>query len=251
MKDDVTFPTEEKKEEALEAFDNSHPINKTYGAGLVPVGAQPTLKYVASAWRNYTDEHNNVINYDLDPYALFVYQGNTFKDPGYTIYDEEGEVIQDKATVNIVLKRQLSPGASKYDTDSGVTDYPLTPNDSGEYSLNGVMIRMDVYKMSYSYTLHRSDGSTTELTAERPLIVLSKRGDIFLTTTPTVNDGDVDYLANNTQNINSGNSLVAYRCMDFIITETSTINDGDVDYLRKNTQMINASNEQYYTTLSQ
>ena len=249
MRDDETFPTKPEKEEAIQAFDNSHTVNKRYGEGKVPKGGQADLTYVTVAWRSYTDENGEEINYDLNPYSLFVYEGNTFKDPGCTIYDEEGEeVVDESATVTINVKRQMVSGVSNYDTDVGFSDYSPQLVENTTYSLKGVMIRMDVYFINYDYRFTRSDGSTIDLTEKRPLIVLGRRGDIFLNEIPTVNDGDVDYLRLYTQKVNAGNSLVAYRCMDLFFNEIPTINDGDVDYLRLNTQVVNSS-KQYYSNI--
>lgn len=259
MRDDTTFPTEKNKTDAIEAFDTSHAVNKTYGENQVPVGGETSLTYVASAWRDYTtkdEEGNNVvINYDLDPYALFVYEGSTFKLPGYTVFDEYGEKKTD-ALVNIdfTVKRQLSPGVSNYASDTGLVDYvPLLVDDTTDtYSLQGIMVRMDVYQIKYSCSYTGSDGNTQILDdITRPVIIIGRRGDIFLNSTPTINDGDVDYLKNYTQNVNSGNSLVAFRCMDFVMNTTPTINDSDVDRLKNYTQDYNSATQiQYYKNIN-
>lgn len=252
MRDDVTFPTLEQKQVAIDAFNNSDEMNKTYGEGMVPVDGNNELKYVAQAWKSY-----NGVNYDLDPYSLFVYQAADFKDPGFKIIDELGQVIEiteenkQNLKIDITVKRQKTAGVSEYNNDNNVENYtvPLKVGTNDTYTLFGVMVRTDVYTMKYKYQYQKKDGSTIEIDGSRAVIILGKRGDIVLTTIPTVNQGDVDELGDNTDVINMGNSLVAYRCVDLEFTSIPTINQGDADKLKREVDEINISSSQYYTNL--
>lgn len=256
MAEDVSSPWDKDKiKQATDAFNDSHEINKKFGVGLVPTNGQADLTYVAEAWRSYKDDGGQVINYDLNPYALFAYEGSTFTVPGYTVYNElDREVSGAEANVNFVVKEVTRVGACKYDSSDQIQDLnmqtKLMPGSKNKYDLTNSMVRMDVYPVKYTYQLTLQDGGTEDLSVERPVIIIGRRGDIYLNPTPTINDGDVDYLRVHTQEINSGNSLVAYRCMDFIVNETPTINDGDVDYLRVHTQDVNGTHEQFYSDIN-
>lgn len=246
MRDDETFPTLEQKQAAIDAFDNSHAINKTYGAGMVPIGGNTNLKYVTAAWKSY-----NNINYDLDSYALFVYQGMDFKDPGIIVYNEIGEEISEfEIERTLKIKKQSMAGASKYtgdDSADGVTeiDAPIYNGEEGHYSIQGMAIRTDVYSMHYTVTYTGSDGEQKIIDESRPIIILGRRGDIYLQTSPATNDLDANYLKKETNAVANGNSLVAFRCADFVVGDSPAVNDLDANQLKKETNAV-ANGEQYY-----
>lgn len=253
MRDDETFPTLEQKQAAIDAFDNSDEMNKTYGEGMVPIGGNTELKYVAAAWRSYGN-----INYDLDPYALFVYQGTDFKNPGFKVIDEFGREIdlssdnQENMSIDFVVKRQLVPGMSDYQSDDIVQDYivHLKEDSNDIYTLSGIMVRTDVYIMNYSYRYTTMSGEMINIENERPVIVLGRRGDVSLSTLPIIDQNDVDAFKNNRIELNSGNSLLAYRCLDFEFTELPIISQNDVDYFKNERINISQSDLQYYKNIN-
>lgn len=251
-RDLTTFASFEEQTAAIEAFNNSDEMNKTYGDGMVPIGGNAELKYVAQAWSSYDN-----VNYDLDPYSLFVYQATEFKDPGFKIVDELGREIElseenkQKLSVDLTVKKQKVAGAGEYDNDDNVEDYTvqLKEGSSDTYTLYNVMVRMDVYKMNYTYQYEDLSGHITQIEATRPVIIIGRIGDVVLTTIPTVNQNDVDELKANTDSINMGNSLVAYRCMNVEFSTIPTINQNDVDKLKADTDEINQSASQYYKNI--
>ncbi len=238
------------KTTALSAFDNSHATNKKYGAGYIPEGGQPNLTYVSAAWVEYEE------NYDLNEHALFVYQGSTFADPGYKVIDELGrEVLLTDSSVGtmeteLVVKEQLTQGISDYDTDNDVQDLTLTPDADGVYSLRNVMIRTDVYEMKYTYTFTQGTPETEDdvkVEGVRPVIILGRRGDVYLTELPATDQNDVDDFKRYRIELNDGNTLVAFRCLDFEILLPPAISQNDLDQFTKNRITINDSMEQYYS----
>ncbi len=247
--------SDEKIQQAVDAFTNSDGtkgINLQYGNGLVPDGGQTELIYVTEAWKSYKDKEGNIVNYDLNPNALFVYQGTTFKDPGITVIDEMGEVHKDVSpTVNLSVKRQLKQGVSSYATNEDANDHvpPLVDGTTDTYSLASTMVRTDVYLMQYSYAYVSSNGTVETLESERPLIVLGRLGDIYLNVVVTINDSDVDYLKRNSAAVGTGNSLVAFRSADVVFSTVPSINDSDIDYFKKSSSAIGTKKTQYYKEL--
>ncbi len=246
-----------KKADALALFkdsnpndDDDDPINKKYSVGYIPKGGQPNLIYVSAAWAEYEE------NYDLNEHALFVYQGSTFADPGYKVIDELGrEVLLTDSSVGtmeteLVVKEQLTQGISDYDTDNDVQDLTLTPDADGVYSLRNVMIRTDVYEMKYTYTFTQGTPETEDdvkVEGVRPVIILGRRGDVYLTELPATDQNDVDDFKRYRIELNDGNTLVAFRCLDFEILLPPAISQNDLDQFTKNRITINDSMEQYYS----
>ncbi len=251
-RDTTTFADDTARDAAVAAFVNSDAINLTYGSGMVPVGGQTSLIYVSEAWKSYKDGDGEMINYDIDPYALFAYQASTFKLPGVNLTDELGNVIND-ATVTVEFKvmEQTKEGVSDYSSNTNVTEITLTPDagTTNQYTLGQRMIRSDVYTVKYSYEYEKIDGTKEVLTAERPVIILGRIGDIYLNVVTTINDSDVDYLKKNSASVGTGNSLVAYRSADIVYSLVPTINDSDIDYFKKNSSAVGTSTTQYYKAL--
>ncbi|MGN0108348.1 MAG: hypothetical protein ACI4A5_11725 [Hominilimicola sp.] len=264
-RDTDNFVTKELQDAAIEAFKISDKINKTY-VGQVPKGGNANLKYTPVAWTTYNPQSDTIndkdymnaddfINYDLDDTALFVYQGKKFKDPGITVYNELGiEVENPTVTRTLKLKKQLYDGVSSYtgnDTTDKVTeiDAPLVSGTTDTYDLNLLVIRTDVYKMEYDVTYTSASG-THNIKDSRPVIILGRRGDIFLSQSPATSDADANYLRKNVTAVQTGHSLVAYRNADFDTKGSYAISDADANYLVKNTTDIQTSEEQYYSDLN-
>ena len=260
-RDDESFPTETDKETALTKFNSSHSINKKFVAGYVPivkgsvatgdaVYAQTTKAYTTYAWRR---SYSNV-NYDLNKYAYVVYQGDKFTGPATYFVDEYG--YKHNVTVDFTLKRQTTAGASSYtgnDTTDKVVDITaagLLNATTQKYQLTSKMIRPDVYTMSYSYTYTPLGASAPiDYSETRPLIVIAKYGDIWLTPSPGVNTLDSRYLLANATKTNTGNSLVAYRIADVWMTPSPGVNTLDSRYLLSNATAINTENFRFYPNI--
>lgn len=198
--------------------------NLTYGE-LVPNDAQKDFKYTNLAWSK--EEHN----YDMDETALFVYQSDVFTDPGFTIYDGMGaEVVPKsiKASLNVnILANNTVPLYKS--TDNPRMGEPIPIDENGQFDLSGKAIRPEVYWISYKYA--DDNDIETEVSNKRPIIILSKRGDILLNNSPGINSQDGDNLSSNWAGIKDGNPIFSFRSADINITNAAGINSQDGDDL--------------------
>jgi hypothetical protein len=250
-RDDESFPTEEKKAEALSKFDGSHSTNKIYVTGYVPIigyesdgttpiFAQTEKPYTTNAWNDYSE------NYDLNKYALFVYQGATIHDVGKSVINELGLTDDSyKIESSFTLSKLISAGVPDYKSDDGVEDLEFK-SEQTDFSLSRLMIRPNVYFITYTCNYVYADGTLGELEQTRPLIVLSRLGDLVLATKPSVNTSDSKYLLNYTSVVNKGNSLVAFRVADIVYSTKPSVNINDAKYLLNYTNIINKSTFAFY-----
>lgn len=244
MATDVTDPWAATKiQQAKDAFNNSDATNKTYGAGLVPTNGQTTLKYTASAWEGQTK------NYDTDVDAIFVYEAAQFTDPGLVVYDQTGAQIASPNVTKSLTLRKISTGVPKYTADEGtmVNVSEKLIDGVNKYDLSGAIYRPDVYELKYDikYT-DLTDGSTKHLNIIRPVIVLSKHGDVSLTTLPLLNANDASDLKNNWTTLTSRSNLFAFRTADVNITTVPLINSNDASDLKNK---WTKGFDEFYTTL--
>lgn len=225
--------------EAKQAFDDSHAVNKTYGNGYVPDGGQTELPYTTVAWDDIG------VNYDMDPTAIFVYEAATFTDPGIKVYDAYGDevAVNDSDLTKELKVRQISSGVPTYAASEG-TDIYLSET-SGKYDLAGKIIRPDKYEIIYTYN-YVEDGVAKTLQLTRPTIILSKRGDIQLTTTPYVNVNDSTNMNKIWGQLKSRSALFAFRTADIQLTTTPYINVNDAT---KMASTWGSGYTQYYTIL--
>lgn len=244
MATDVTDPwTATKIQQAKDAFNNSDETNKTYGAGLVPTNGQTTLKYTASAWEGQTK------NYDTDVDAIFVYEAAQFTDPGLVVYDQTGAQIASPNVTKSLTLRKISTGVPKYTADEGtmVNVSEKLIDGVNKYDLSGAIYRPDVYELKYDITYtDLTDGSTKHLNIIRPVIVLSKHGDVSLTTLPLLNANDASDLKNNWTTLISRSNLFAFRTADVNITTVPLINSNDASDLKNK---WTKGFDEFYTTL--
>ncbi len=255
--------------QAKEAFDQSDNVNKQYGAGLVPFKGKGNLIYTTVAWNSYAhtkeDEEGNIINdeegnpilfqenYDMDPTALFVYQSEEFKIPEIKAYDDLGNEITN-VTTTFKIGEQGFEGVSRYTRTASdnvtMIDAPLVEGTTDTYTISGKVIRNDVYFIEYEYTYTDTNGTSQIITAQRPVIILSRLGDLYLSKIVSVNTNDVNYFKRNTGAVYLGNSLVAYRSMDLVTSSIPSINTSDVNYFLRNSGAVYLSTNQYYTSLN-
>lgn len=228
-------------ETAKTAFDNSDAVNKTYDNAWIPTDGQTAVPYTTVAWESIGT------NYDMDSNAIFVYEAATFTDPGFKIYDEAGEVVALSAA-NFSKKlevKEIGVGVPTYDASEG-TDIQLTETD-GKYDLSGKIIRPDKYEIVYTYNYTSlDDGTAQTFTASRPTVILSKRGDIQLTTTPYVNVNDSTQMQKIWGSLRGRSALFAFRTADIQLTTTPYLNVNDATTFAK---IWGSSLDQYYTTL--
>lgn len=225
QQDDVTFPTQADKDDAKDAFKQSDTIhgNLVYGE-KVPINGITNVKYSTCAWNSYDK------NYDLDDYAIFVYEASKFVDPGIKIYDSMGEEINDALYNRKVTFNIMSVGEPDYNKILNEDTREIkNENNLYVFDLSGKIIRPDVYNMTYTYNYTDMEGQKQELIESRPVIVLSKRGDIQLTTDPSFNTNDAKTFAKSYSAWGGvdANSLFAFRVCDLQETTDPTVNSND------------------------
>lgn len=138
----------------------------------------------ASALTNiYWPEAWGSVNYDKDPDALFVYLGEAFDDGGpeevlNTARDEIGlEKVARSAEVTLLDNTTVT-------LNMGTADVVIVNDWWKDASGNAYAIRPGVYAITYTFT--DADGAT--LSFQRPLILLSRNGDVNLSGTADNDD---------------------------------------------------------------
>lgn len=155
-----------------------------------PEDGKTGLLYRADAWGDPADADYK--NYDKDDKALFVYSGTAFSDPGILgLTDSLGRPINITTNPGKV-KRQFKvnalsalPKANLISDFTSVTAKTISFTGTGPVNdLTTLRVRPDVYKIEYTF----EDFDGTLVTAERPLIVLPKRGDVNVSGAADEND---------------------------------------------------------------
>lgn len=242
QQDDTTFPTQQDKDDAKQAFEDSHTTNKTYGSGMVPVGGQTKLKYNTQAWSSYqefeTDENGNPVAYngDKDETAMFIFQRRNFRDVGFTAYDAMGDAVDADQVTRHVEVKSMKNGVPNYDdTLDASVSVSIDSNDIDDKVLytdiKNINVRPDVYRMTYSFT---DSYTQTTITVERKLIVVSRHGDALINNDNTVNNSDASTIITNVGKINSSNSLYRYRIADALVNNDNTVNNSDASTIVSN-----------------
>ena len=145
--------------------------------------------------------------------------------------------------------RKISTGVPKYTADEGtmVNVAEKLIDGVNKYDLSGAIYRPDVYELKYDITYtDLTDGSTKHLSIIRPVIVLSKHGDVSLTTLPLLNANDASDLKNNWTTLTSRSNLFAFRTADVNITTVPLINSNDASDLKNK---WTKGFDEFYTTL--
>ncbi len=220
MSDDIKYPTETDKNDAIDDFKTTRVFNDVTA----------NLSYYTNAWDSYMGQGENGTNYDgdLDPTAIFLFQRTSFKDVGFTAYDAMGDAVSDSDVSISLTLTAFKGGFVKYDA----TDNPnqVTDTASGNGYVFTVLrdydIRPDVYDMTYTFT----DSYTNEtVTQTRKAIVVSNRGDVVIDANSTVNNIDAtNIISNNTYFMKNGvNSLYKYRIADVVTDANKAVNNLD------------------------
>lgn len=159
-------------------------VEDRFDAAYTPARAGDlTNTYWTEAWAG--------TNYDRDPAALFVYLGEPFDDPGPEEVRNTARDVVDVAevsrsvTVTLLDLSKPSPtqaeqfaGAGTVTLELGTADVVRVADwwkdkDGTDYS---GQIRPGIYSLTYTFT----DVDGAELTFTRPLIILSRNGDVTL-----------------------------------------------------------------------
>lgn len=225
--DNIPEADKQKAKNAFDASDTAHG-NLQFGTDYIPTLGITNVKYTTVAWDSYTK------NYDKDDNAIFVYEASTFVEPGLKIYDELGAEVTNATYDRTLVVKKMSVGEPKY--SDTLTDLDLSVskgNNDTVFSLVGNIIRPDVYTMTYTYNYTDLNGTQQTLTDTRPVIVLSKRGDIQLTTDPSFNTNDSKAFATSYSSWGGAgaNSLFAFRVCDLQETTDPTVNSNDYKQL--------------------
>lgn len=220
--------------------------NYTYDPAYTPDKAVKTYntKYYTDAWTG--------TNYDENPYALFVYSGTNFVDPGFKdLKDMDGNAVTASDVKRTIEKvNTLTGGITNIADLQTATQQDIAITNTGEQclitELAALTIRPGVYTLKYTFT--DADGSSASFT--RPIIVLSRKGDVNLDRTTDTTDADMLYQRLNNdfyKDIISGTDdwtqLYAYRIGD--ATEDRNVNSVDANAALN----IGGSMTQYYEEL--
>lgn len=216
-------------------------INNNYAfVGSAPAGGTLNVNYDPRAW-NETGSDTNV-NYDLDDYALFVINDETFADTGYEeLRNSIGQPVTTDVTVQITVNLLAEPITDKKDGSPGdfvnIEAKTITIPDTTEITqLKDQRIRPDVYQLTYTFT--DFDGSS--MSVQKPLIILSAIGDYNID--KVANDMDVKRNLNrfskeiasytNVINYETGGRLYRYRICD--VSKDGNVNAIDANCIRAN-----------------
>lgn len=184
MRDDAV--SQEDKELWKEKFDlgRSETGGEAYQFvdGFTPAGGVTGLIYHQRAWAD--------TNYDRDENALFVYTGESFKDPGIgALTDSIGQAvsaagINGKISLNLLSNPPLAVPSTDFRTVTSAS-YAAGTGLGGQVDLlKDLRVRPGLYSITYSFT----DFDGSQVSVSRPLIVLAKPGDVNVNGTVDTTD---------------------------------------------------------------
>ena len=243
-----SFTTDAEKAAAKAHFDTNLTFKKsdTNANEYILDSALTPLRAVNTYETHYFDGAWKTKNYDKDPTALFVYQGEQFVDPGFAdLKDMDGNAVS-AADVNRTIEKVNEitgtvTNISELEDDTRMTQHDVAVIGKGESvvidELASLKIRPGVYTLKYSFT--DADGSAASFT--RPVIVLAKKGELNVGLPGwTTANSDLLYqrLSNNLYDdmITSDEEwkrLYAYRIGD--VTEDENVNSIDANAVLNNT----------------
>jgi hypothetical protein len=186
-------------------------------ADTTPSTGKTNRVYTTKAWINSTDSN---VNMDLNDYAIFAKLSSTFKDPGFTLIDDDGNTIalDDDNNVKISIKYYVTSSSDKVmktrfvNAASGeLTEASVIWNgkvDEGENGdethiqfLNGKSILPGTYELTYTYQDKdgnvKKDASGNDMVATRPIVILASIGDTDMN--GVVNGLDSNIINNRTE----------------------------------------------------
>ncbi len=221
MNDDETYPTDELKQAAVDDFKSTHKFS----------GVTKDLTYYTDAWTSYigTGADGTDYNGDEDPYAMFVFQRESFKDVGFIAYDSTGEEVQDTdVSISLTMKSYKGGYVTYDDTTDRVEDISENATGNNHIFTNFLTddIRPDIYDIIYEFTDPITDSSIQQT---RKVIAISKRGDVRIDSNGVLNNGDASDIIVNVVNFQkpTANSLYKFRIADTRMDINKVINNGD------------------------
>lgn len=181
----------EDKQAAKDAFNT----NNKYSTNYLPEGCDSKIVYTTFAWnedvQSSTEQTDPAINLDRDDYALFVYQGDEFIDPGVTAYNSMGEVVDDSQITRTMSIKVMKSNDIRYMADDQVDNKIVSSTGSGDYTfsdIKNISMRPDVFDMEYSFV---DDATNETVTATRKVVSLWTVGDANLSTVFNASDASV------------------------------------------------------------
>ena len=137
------------------------------------------------------------MNYDENPYTLFVYNGQTFVDPGFkNLKDMDGNTVSAENVTRTIEVQTVN-------VPTNVTDIMTTTSQTVTVANTGascVISELASLNIDGVYTLiYITDTDNTTRLFTRPVVVLANKGDINLDRTVDSNDADMLY-----QRMNNG-----------------------------------------------
>lgn len=173
--------SEAEKETAKDYFDTYYRFEE----GKCPSGVDTKAVYRPEAWNT---DVANAENYDKDPYALFVYGGTDFKDPGFqSVINSLGEPVESDITRTVTVQEFRRGYTSSTDADLQsdfkavkTSTYNLSQSDStGDSGFNvselkDLRVRPGKYEISYRFKDYNGD----TVSVDRILFILPHNGDV-------------------------------------------------------------------------
>ncbi len=227
MNDDETYDSDDAKQAAIDDFKSNHKFS----------GVTKDLTYYPDAWTSYKGKGADGTDYngDEDPYAMFVFQRESFKDVGFTAYDSTGEEVQDTDVSISLTMKSYKGGFARYDDTDNAVDIQATATGNGHEFTEFINydIRPDVYDMTYTFEDPVTDSSVTQT---RKVIAISKRGDVYIDANNTVNNNDATEIMANVTHFTreTANSLYKFRIADTVTDDNLTINNNDATEIMAN-----------------
>lgn len=227
--------SEDQKSEYKKSFDDH---KNTFIDSKVPKNGVANIRYREEAWGAKGKTYKN---YDKDEHALFIYNGQSFKDPGLSdVKDSKGNAVASvsvskKITVDVIgdpaevslHKMFKNVAAQTIDLGTGYEESEIS-------ALKDLVIRPGVYEMEYKF----NDYDGRPVTVKRAIIVLSKRGDVNIDKKSDTEDAK--YISEKYRNrlpfeylsvYEAGARLYKYRICDF--NGDGNVNAVDAKMLKK------------------
>ena len=257
MKDAGIVDKDTAKKRFLKAVDGGAYSFK-YHPSYTPAGVKYKNRFDIRAWVNLSNLssptpeeelaiNNPEINMDINPTALFIYNEQAFKDPGFKLIDSLGKVVEaEKITTGvkrqIVVNRMDKPKGVEALKDTKITqDNVVIPNLGAIAEIESVtplrniapIVRPDIYVMKYEYT----DANGQNCEAERKIIILHKLGDTDFNKTMNDSDGNIITRFVNSSSLldgvkESAKLVYLYRLLD--LDQNETVNDSDENVITRN-----------------
>ena len=232
--------TEEERQEERDYFSSTYDL---YGQNT----------YNPKAWGEGTEvfedttEQGKYRNYDKDETAVVAYIGKKFTDPGFTVYNENGEIVtlsdSDSVTRTITYDTVPTYNFADFDNTSQQvkTDTLTGAEDENVITLlQDENVRVGVYNIKYEYK--------DDIFAVRKLIVLPQVGDWNFDGYVNSLDAAMFYRKDRPAEDSLSGRLYLYRAMD--LTQDGNVNENDTAFIRARTEESFKHLHEMYTDFS-